>query len=159
MNFAEGFERYSIHYDGKFIEERIMVGGTEMSRVSGSDRWERAEKALSPDAEAFVALRHAVLDPGRSVPFVKSVTDDVRRLGTQSIRGHRTTHYIATVDLARVGAPSSRTVTIEFWRDDEGATHRMQHTPLGHDEGVVVSDFTDFGLPVDVSLPPAVTTR
>lgn len=130
MNLAEGLERYSIYYDGKFIEERIMVGRTEMSSVSGSDRWERVEKALSPDAETFVALRHAVLDPARSVPFVKSVSDDVRRLDTESIRGHRRPTYIATVDLARIGAPSSRTVTIEFWTDDGGTTHRMRHTVL-----------------------------
>jgi hypothetical protein len=96
-----------------------------------------------------------VLDPARSVSFVESVADNVRRLGKESIRGHRTSHYTATVDLARIGAPSSRTVMIEFWTDDEGMTHRIQHTPFGHDRGVLVWDFTDFGLPVDVSLPPS----
>lgn len=156
VNFAKSFDRYSQYYDGDLVWERIIVGQTEMTRRAESpDRWERADGVVSGGADVFIALRHAVVDPARSVPFVESVADNVRRLGRESIRGHRTTHYMATVDLARMGAPSSRTVMIEFWTDDEGTTHRIRHTPFGHDKGVLVWDLTDFGLPVDVSLPPA----
>lgn len=156
VNFAKNFERYSQYYDGGLVWERIVVGQTEMTRrAERPDRWERAEGVVSGGADTFIALRHAVLAPARSVPFVESVADNVRRLGSESIRGHRTTQYMATVDLARMGAPSSRTVMIEFWTDDEGTTHRIRHTPFGHDRGVLVWDFTDFGLPVDLSLPPA----
>lgn len=156
VNFAKNFERYSQYYDGGLVWERIVVGQTEMTRrAERPDRWERAEAVVSGGADTFIALRHAVLDPARSVPFVESVADNVRRVGRESIRGHRTTHYMATVGLARMGAPSSRTVMIEFWTDDEGTTHRIRHTPFGHDRGVLVWDLTDFGLTVDMSLPPA----
>ena len=156
VNAAQSFERYSQYYDGDLVWERITVGQTELTRrAEAPDRWDRADGVVSGGADTFIALRHAVLDPSRSVPFVESVADDVRRLGRESIRGHRTTHFLATVDLARIGAPSTRTVTIEFWTDDEGTTHRIRHPLFGHDQGVLVWDFTDFGLPVDVSLPPA----
>jgi hypothetical protein len=103
VNFAAGYdERYNQHYDGGVVWEGVILGQTEMTRrAERADRWERGDGVVPGGAATFIALRHAVLDPARSVPFIQSVADEVRRLGRESIRRHRTTHYKATVDLAR----------------------------------------------------------
>lgn len=155
-DFAKGFERYSMYRDGSFVGERIMVGRAEIERAHGREEWVKVENALAPVSTASVALRHAILDPTRSIPFLRSVASEVRQVGTESIRGKATTHYVATVDLARVGSPESRIVDVELWVAKNGTVRRFRDRPLGR-EGERVWDFTDFGVAVDTSLPPART--
>lgn len=155
-DFARGFERYSMYRDGSFLGERIMVGHAEIERAKGRDEWVKVENALAPASTASVALRHAILDPSRSIAFLRSVASEVRHVGTESIRGKTTTHYVATVDLARLGSPESRIVDVEAWVGKDGTVPRFRERPLGR-EGERVWDFTNFGVAVDTSLPPART--
>jgi len=52
--------------------------------------------------EASIARLRQQSDPSGYVEMLAAVADDVRRVGEEEVRGVQTTHYRATVDLARL---------------------------------------------------------
>lgn len=123
-------------------------------------------------------------DPTQALQYLRGASDDVEEIGREAVRGVETTHYRAEVTLdAIVEAAPERlrerlqstvdalakqlaqdTFPVEVWIDDEGLARRLtyQMTMTGPDTGSLEQSMTmelyDFGVEVDVTVPPASKT-
>jgi hypothetical protein len=120
-------------------------------------------------------------DPTKAFDTLRA-SGDVRKVGEEKIDGTRTTRYVATVEVDRladrVGAFSNELVDqmkglfgdsypVQVWVDDAGYVRRMTYemdlaeAPEPPEDmpatGVIRYEFrfSDFGMPVDVTVPPA----
>ena len=114
-------------------------------------------------------------DPSSALATLDGVTDDVREVGKEQVRDAETTHYTATVDVAKLaaagGSASSKaltdsgvaTVPVEVWVDAEGRARRVVSKvsiPASAKTNNMPVDTTttielyDFGTPVSVTAPP-----
>lgn len=122
-------------------------------------------------------------DPSNTLAFVEGVTDDVKVLGEEEVRGTKTTHYSAVINLDEAeGAAETEeakqairhtkeqlgtsTIPGEFWLDAEGRLRRYRSTidlstinnPSGESvtgTSTTTMELFDFGTDVDVEAPPA----
>jgi len=124
-------------------------------------------------------------DPSQFLAYLETVSNGVKKVGTDSIRGVDTTHYEATLDLAkaidRADVPESLrddlgeivqkhgvsfTMPADVWVDNDGLARRVQlkldlaqMAGTDRETGLPVMtmsmDFYDFGVPVHVEAPPA----
>lgn len=161
------FERAELHHtmflpSGEPFLETMTFGDVTYTRYVGRDDspfavglgggvWERNE-AVTPEGRAARSALNTLVTPSGSLGYLRSVADDVVRVGSDRVRGKRTTHYRATVDLGRIGGPT-RDFTIEIWVDEDGLVRRYRYHPLGSGE-TFVWEFYDFGVAVDLVPPP-----
>jgi hypothetical protein len=135
---------------GAAIEERI-VGGVvytklppDFLRAAGAPptvHWvsldSRAANSDSPPGSGA----HA--DPSGQLVFLAAASDDVRRVGTESVRGVRSTHFRATIDppgaarggprtaaarakLAQLGSTlGAQRLAVDVWLDGSGRARRV----------------------------------
>ena len=136
---------------GGAVEERI-VGGvvyTKMPagvlRAAGlpaSVRWLRLDPKYAVGADPS-ALSQSQVDPAGQLAFLAAVSDDVRTVGDEAVRGVATTHYAATIDLvpdssggARMtalraklaqlrSAIGARGLALDAWLDRAGRVRRI----------------------------------
>jgi hypothetical protein len=119
-------------------------------------------------------------DPTQVLRYLKATGGDVTRVGSDTVRGVATTHYVATVDLRKVpaSAPAAEraavrrsieqvvklagtsTAPIEVWVDAGGLARRIATTITTGTAGERVTlrqriDLYGFGTTVDVAVPPA----
>lgn len=121
-------------------------------------------------------------DPRQMLDQIRSVSGDVEKLGSEKVRGVDTTKYRAEVDIRRypdrlppaqreqarvaveklVQQTGSGTYPMTLWIGDDKLVRRVQieydFDLPGQDEKAEFSmtmEFFDFGVPVDVSPPPA----
>jgi hypothetical protein len=118
-------------------------------------------------------------DPTQYLTYLKGASENIETVGSEEVRGVPTTHYRAVVDLdaAAEAAPgeaaeSVRTsirqledqlgddsLPIEVWIDDDGLPRRTRQeiNLVGPPEirQTVTMELYDFGLEVDVDVPPA----
>ncbi len=120
-------------------------------------------------------------DPSNALALLKGTADSVEEVGTEDVRGEKTTHYRATVDLRRAteqaGAVRDRrqfeafldqfpseTIAVDVWLDDEGRTRRLRmDQPLPETPGlaappgagvIVTIELYDFGVDERIEIPP-----
>jgi hypothetical protein len=136
---------------GAAIEERI-VGGVvytklppDFLRAAGAPpavRWVSLDsRPAGPDSPAGSGA-HA--DPSGQLVFLAAASDDVRRVGTESVRGVRSTHFRATIDpsgaarggsrpaaaarakLAQLGSTLGvQRLAVDVWLDGSGRARRV----------------------------------
>jgi len=118
-------------------------------------------------------------DPSQTLDFLRGASDNVTRVGTDSIRGTQTTHYRAVVDLNKAAAQSpaagnairstikllgTATQPVDAWVDEQGRVRRLKYmvdlsksTVAQKLPGTVTFtlDLFDFGVPVQAVVPPA----
>jgi len=99
---------------------------------------------------------------------------DVKRVGNETIDGVETVHYHANIDMVaamdRLAAASSdrsklgklveqmglKTMPVDAWADADGRVRKVQMvTAVSGQQATMELGFSDFGLAVDVSAPPA----
>lgn len=156
--------------------------------VPGGKTWialdlKRAAKAMGLDAEGLAPL--LAFDPSAYLRVVAKAKD-LERVGTETIRGARTTHYrgrFAPADIVAAlpaskrararralkqledvaGREATAPAPVDLWLDEKGVVRRMtgvQKLPGGG--GVpagsfsLTYDLTRFGVPLDVSRPASV---
>jgi hypothetical protein len=131
------------------------------------------------------ALSQSQVDPAGQLAFVAAVSDDVRIVGKESVRGEPSTHYAATIDLqdagsgrrsaalraklARLGsAIGDRPLALDVWLDRAGRVRRVVVSiPLSPQAGAggldamirTQGDYYAFGTAVRVAAPPPSQTR
>lgn len=122
-------------------------------------------------------------DPSAVLNYLRGVTGKVTELGVETVRGAATTHYKATIDLAKAAESSPEEVRddlaevrrqlgesrlpVEAWIDDEGRLRRLRYridlAELGDDApakgagtGTATANLElfDFGVDVAVTTPP-----
>jgi hypothetical protein len=123
-------------------------------------------------------------NPADQLQMLRTVSDNVEERGKKTVRGVKTTHFHATIDLDKALEQGLRQVPaaqreqtrraleamakqsgldelpIDVFLDDEGVVRRMlmdmETTVEGQSMRMVMTmDFFDFGAPVDVTPPPA----
>jgi hypothetical protein len=136
----------------------------------------KATKATGIDLEA---LSSGSQDPAQGLQYLRAASGDVKRVGEEDVRGVKTTHYKATVDLRRYPdtAPARNRAAIrrsigqmiklsgtsklpmEVWIDKDDVVRRLKQTirteisPSARTTMVQTVDLYDFGTPVDVDVP------
>jgi hypothetical protein len=111
-------------------------------------------------------------DPTKFLAYLETVSDDVKQVGTDTVRGVETKHYTATLDLGKTidrakvpdalreklkgllqqGGAQAQTIPVEVWVDSDGHVRR---TTMQMQSATVTLEFYDFGAPVNVEAPPA----
>jgi hypothetical protein len=158
---------------GGMIAQHIVHGVTYLElpapiiRAGGlpsSVRWLRLDPHESSAADAS-ALVQAQVDPAGQLASLSAISDDVRRIGVEAVRGVATTHYAGTLE-----GPARHTVDV--WLDGAGLVRRVVVAiplPKAVDGAVdgagtaavmkVQADFYGFGVPVSVAAPPQAQVR
>jgi hypothetical protein len=118
-------------------------------------------------------------DPTQTLQYLKAAGGNVKRVGTETVRGTSTTHYTATVDFEKVPdtAPAderaamrrsiqqiiklsgTKTVPIDVWVGDDGIARRIVSSygsNVGGEHATVKQriEMYDFGTKIDVKIPP-----
>lgn len=132
-------------------------------------KWLRFDPALLADEGL------GQTDPNGSIDALRGVTGKVEELGTERVRGARTTHSRVRVNPARAvaNAPDevrelarsairplgSRVIPTDVWIDSAGRLRKVRlrvgDGSLASPRGSVAFEFFDFGVPVSVETPPA----
>jgi hypothetical protein len=123
---------------------------------------------LTDGTGTFSQLGNA--DPSAALETLRGVTSDVQNIGTETIRGAKTTHYRGTLDLAKAAekAPVAvrqrllqqlktvKSAPFDAFIDDEGRLRKMTtHIVLDSTSYVDTNvEMFDFGAPVRVAIPP-----
>jgi hypothetical protein len=135
--------------------------------------------------EGVSALSRSQSDPTQQMSYILAVSDKVRAVGSEDVRGVKTTKYLATIDLASALAhgavpPAARErleavagqlgdakLPAEIWLDQQGRMRRMamelrlqdlvgyRSVNVGEARMAIHQDLYDFGVAVDVAPPPA----
>jgi hypothetical protein len=147
------------------------------SAVLGND-WYSINAADSGMGGAGSLFANGFVDPSQQFALLKDAATDVTEIGTEQVNGESTTHYKATLDVAKAaaeeGANSSQiqqlekagisTLPVDVWVDGAGRVARLSLAYNGKTGGEgllaggklsVTVDYTDYGKPVDVQIPPA----
>jgi len=116
-------------------------------------------------------------DPRSTLDILRGVSNEVTDLGHDAVHGVDTTHYHAAIDakkaLTRVPSSQrdrfnrvyghSRTIPTDVWIDGDGLPRKIVETLSGSAAGDSVRtrttmEFSDYGAPVHVKIPPASDT-
>jgi hypothetical protein len=160
----------TIVYDGRVMYMK-MPALTNV--LPGSKPWVKvdlaaAAKSLGVDLGSFKAA-----DPKQGLQQLLA-SSDAKKVGTDTIDGVETTHYRAVVDIANAAKlpPAQRQALrqylkemsgrapVDVWIDADGHVRRESTnfdygTGLQHAQTSVTMNFSDFGAPVDVTVPAA----
>ena len=154
-------------------------------QLGGKKQWikvdvQQAGRALGVDPAQFGQLGGN--DPRKVLDQVRAIGGEVEEVGSETVRGAKTTHYKAEVDLrkyperlpekdreqARVAVEKlidqtgSSTYPMDLWIDDEDLLRRVRisyefQIPGQADDAkfLMNMEFFDFGAPIDIKPPPA----
>ncbi len=137
-------------------------------------------KSVGLDFSQFTSLSS---NPAQEMDWLRSTSGSIQKVGTETIDGVSTTHYYATIDLAKypnLVPPARRAAMrqavnslvklahvssfpVDAWVGDDGYVRKlrmsMNETIQGQGLGMdITMRFHDFGSPVNISLPPASQT-
>jgi hypothetical protein len=139
--------------------------------------WVRFDGA-SDGADPFDIQSQALeLGPAQALPWLRGNSTYLREAGSEIVSGTGTTRYEGTLDLEKIieSAPAadredlrwmldtmgkdeglSGTVPYTVWVDARGLIHRLRFVEGPMPFGMAVTvEFSDFGLPIVLDLPPA----
>lgn len=171
----------TIHSDVPFFGEDVsweefrLIGTTGYMRwlVKGTTYWVKSDQSDTGDdpTALLVPLPGSPTKPTDVLARVLLASDENDELGEEEIRGTKTTHYRARVDvrklmkqLGREDRPEgdavelwgSRFIPVELWIDDDS---RLRRITTEHDRGgareTMAVDLYEYGIDVDVQPPPA----
>jgi hypothetical protein len=161
--------------DDVFWEEFRLIGTTGYMRwlVKGKPYWVKSDQSDSggDPTELLVPLPGSPTKPTDVLARVLLTSDENDELGEEEIRGTKTTHYRARVDVRKlvrqlraqdrpdgdaVELWGARFIPVELWIDDES---RLRRITTVHDRGgareTMAVDLYDYGIDVEVQPPPA----
>ncbi|MGW7255314.1 hypothetical protein [Streptomyces sp. NPDC054834] len=189
VKLGEGASRMTLTSQGTEIEQRV-VDGVVYQKPSG------ARKGTVPDGKTWMKIDLARLarsgsaggsrfsDPAQPLRYLKGVgSDNVTRVGTETVDGTATTHYRVAVPVSALASGNAgqaaelrrqlgtSSLPVDAWVDGQGrlrqesvrlALHPLKDRAPGQRDTQVVSStvlkFADFGTKVDVAAPPASDT-
>lgn len=145
----------------------------------GGKSWIKLDLTKSADpriAALAKQLQGRSQDPTDVLGYLQGLSPNVRTVGTERVRGEQTTHYAATVDVAKAAARlnpqaaaafrqlmSSSGVSnfpLDIWVDSDNRVRQLASKLPGRGgtQLVVTEQFYDFGTPVHIVAPPASDT-
>lgn len=155
--------RFKMGIGERSLEMRTLDGTLYMKMpTAGEERW-----LASPLPEGGIASGMTQADPTSYLELMKAVSSDVDEVGTENVRGVRTTHYRFDIDPKKVESPSPQfspadltaagieTLPLDVWvgPDDLPRRIRMALGAAGSDIKIDIEMY-DYGKPVNVEAPP-----
>ena len=154
------------------------------SQLPAGKSWVRADAASKVKAQGLDLTQFKQFDRedrAKMLDYLRAASGEIETVGTEELRGTPTTHYRATVDLAKHAAlaplserdgPGSflgdtlpadgAEAPVDFWLDEQGLIRKLEMSfaatqPGTTDEatGSVTFELWDYGEPVAIELPPA----
>jgi hypothetical protein len=146
--------------------------------LPGGEAWikinlEQAGKSLGVDLNQLMS--QANQNPAQMLDMLRA-SGSVEKVGEETVNGESTTHYTASIDLAKaaeqlgsagqamvddlIAKSGVKQVPVDVWIGDDGLVRRMTmdlsmaqsgQTAAAH----VTIDISDYGTPVNVEAPPA----
>jgi hypothetical protein len=160
--------------EARRVGDKLYVRTSGYPGADGS--WETVDLAKVEGSEAAVDAQFA---PAEFLSYLNGVADNVRIVGHENVRGDETTHYAASVSVARALANTSLSpaerktlqrgqkvfegeMPTEAWLDSSGRLRKLTMTL--HENADLVGglsaptialtiEYYDFGTPVAVSVP------
>lgn len=179
----EGVEGSGLPSTELVFQDYVVYYGLPEGILPGGKRWLRLDLqslAESSSLDFGSLVQGAQADPSQYLLWLAALGPEAEELGEEEVRGVPTTHYRASVDLRRLEtqAPEGREgewqayvqslatglgtyeVPVEIWVDGEGYVRRLrQEYPVAGSDGTISTTVTtelyDFGVEVDVQVPPA----
>jgi hypothetical protein len=172
-SIPEGFdEPMQMVVDGTNLFARVPM----LEAITGTAGW---LSATPEDVESLGSLGFGTgMDPTKLLEILRGVSDEVEEVGSDEVRGEATTHYRATVDLARAldqvpveqraalekelqGLGDLGDVPVDVWIDGDGLARRVEldmgdvMSGLGAGEGdaTMRMEFFDYGEDISVEVP------
>jgi hypothetical protein len=145
--------------DSKSDARVLFVGhdGYFGTKVGGTMYWVKSSGESNRPADRFLPGASG-MTPDRLLKDLIKASKKVDKVGSEEIRGVTTTHYRAHLDRSKLGSDRNGDVpeSVDAWIDEQGLPRRVR-VPFGSgdDRGAAVVDVFDFGVPVDVEVPPA----
>lgn len=156
---------------GPMTIQEVVTGGTIYMQISGQPGW------YGIDLEDVVGTSFQdAASPTDSGNVLLAAGNDVSKVGTETVRGDRTTHYKGTISLegeqfAKLGGlvkkslqklidSGVRTVPFDAWIDEQGRLRKLVQVLKVTAEGQTADvsstfEIYDFGTKVSVTAPPA----
>jgi len=121
------------------------------------------------DLEQLTQLSQS--DPSQALDFLQGASDNFHEVGTEDVRGEKTTHFAGTIDLNKVAenAPAdlaeeykklaeqapSPTVPMDVWIGDDGYVHKLRfEQKLAAGASMTMEEeLYDWGTDVNVTVP------
>ncbi|HEY3186745.1 MAG TPA: hypothetical protein VGJ70_04695 [Solirubrobacteraceae bacterium] len=170
-------------FESVFVKRTIYLRFPEAlsGQIPGGKRWVKVDLKRFGQAKGidFGSLAGpAGSDPSSQLDQLRGA-GDVKKVGTEKVRGVETTRYTAKVDLRKAAdkAPASRraearrsidnliklsgqrTIPVEVWLDDAGRLRRQKVTQkIKGETTTVTTELYDFGAREEVKAPPASQT-
>jgi hypothetical protein len=164
----------TVVYDGHVMYMKMPL---LTSALPGNKPWVKIDLATAARAAGVDLGSFKAVDPKQGLQQLLA-SSDTKKVGTDTLDGVETTHYRAVVDVANAAKlpPAQRRALRQFlkgmdghapvdvWIDGQGRVRRESMnfdygTGLQHAQTSVTMNFTDFGAPVDVTVPaPAEVT-
>jgi hypothetical protein len=168
--------------DGDVVYMRFPVLSSELP---AGKSWVRLDVAQALEKQGFNLPELQELtgnDPRKMLDFLRAASDEIETIGTEELRGVRTTHYRATVNLAdydklvpadkreelrsMFGEMIEQTglgeIPVDVWLDDFGLVRRLDMSMTATQPGTaefldatMTFELFDYGKEVDVQPPPA----
>lgn len=156
-----------------------------VGKVPGGKPFVKIDLQAAGEAQGFdFGALSQTTDTGDQLGYLRGIADDVKAVGTETLRGAKATHYKGTVDLnkAKAGAsPDKRravdavvaklgasTFPVEVWVDGEGRIRKMAYaidlskSAAAADDAAakagpmnIAIELYDYGTKVEVAEPPA----
>lgn len=161
----------------RLVDKTIYMKSGLLQKVTGGKPWLKFDTSqLSQKSGVnFDQLLQTAQDQANPVTYTKMFTSsqDVKKIGSQTVRGVETTHYAGTVDLTkayskldpklRKSAQSQlkelKNVKFDLFTDDQQLPRKIVlHGNSGQAKYSTTLLYSDFGAPVHVSAPPAAQT-
>ncbi|MFF1724405.1 LppX_LprAFG lipoprotein [Streptomyces sviceus] len=144
--------------------------GDTFAAKTGGKHWLRYAyddlKNLGGGADLADQMRSTT--PNQSVRLLLD-SDDVRRLGRESVDGQATTHYTGTVDVEDVTDTELRrrlqnadvtAETLDIWINDRNLlVKKVEKTSTANGRVTQTAHYSDYGVKVAVQKPPAADTE
>lgn len=143
------------NFEGRFFGKTSYFG----LKLAGKQRWvKQHEDNYDPSGGDVFLPGPGGPSPDRVLALLVKSSKEVEVLGKDEIRGVSAKHYRAHVDKNRLpdsaGEPGK--LVIDAWIDDDGLIRRLV-VPEDDEDGASATavDLFDFGVTVDVEVPPA----
>jgi len=172
----------SIGLQGSGKVRTLVTGGVlylSLDTLEGGDPSSNPDLAgkkwLKLDPQAFGGQGQVgQSDPSGGLDAVRGAKGDVKRVGSEKVRGTRTTRYQVAIDAEQavnrapeeqraearnsIGALGSRTIPADVWVDGKGRLRKVRlrvAASSSNTKGSVAFEYFDLGARVNVEAPPA----
>lgn len=194
-DLAKSTAHFNLHLPPQIGDVEVIIGGADIyvstpslaKPLVGGKPWLHVDRPsldeLSQSAGGNSLLSSGMLDPASVLTYLRAVSNDLAKVGTEDVRGTSTTHYAGHIDpnrlaaqipdqnardeLTKLAQKANQSVPVDIWVDDQSRLRKLTVSfdlskvqtdkPTADLSGTVSAtiELWDFGASVDTTSPPA----